>query len=134
MTTATARVFGALRGVILLVVIACATPGSASAGCGDYVTILSDPHGSAHHAIPAHGESTAPLMPPCHGPNCTELPVKHHAPLAPITTVGPQVKELAETLVSVGGTDHPPSSFDRITSTSRPVRRATSLFHPPRIG
>jgi hypothetical protein len=120
---------------LLLVVVACASPQRAAAECGDYVTILNAPPGSAHHAMPASPDSgDAPARAPCHGPNCQGAPVKHYPPLAPAAPVGPQAKEQAQYLESVGDADAPPAPFDRDSSSPRPVKRASSVFHPPRLG
>jgi len=122
------------RAALLLVAAACASPGRADAGCGDYVTILNGPAGSAHHPMPDADHPAAPANAPCHGPNCSGAPARDNPPLAPVTPVGPQGKELAHSigLVNVAGAQRP--AFDRDLTSPRPVRRASSVFHPPRVG
>jgi len=125
------------RAALLLVVVACASPQRAAAECGDYVTILNAPAGSTRHAMPSPadtGETRAPARPPCHGPNCQGAPDRHVPPPAPVAPAGPQGKELAQHLDVVDAVEAPPATFDRDTSSPRPVRRASSVFHPPRLG
>src|SRR5262245_34061869 len=131
-----------LRGwrVALLLAVACLTPGRASAECGDYVTILNGPGASAHQpmpgandgATPNHENTPSPVKPPCHGPNCSSTPDLPFPPLAPIAPVGTQVKELTGHLHPATEADAGPGrAFDRDTTSARPIRRASSVFHPP---
>jgi hypothetical protein len=127
------------RAALLLVAVVCAacgSPGRAAAECGDHVTILNrptvqpTPEGTAS---PAAGVPLAPPMAPCSGPNCSGGSERHPAPLAPVSTAEPPGKAVA----AIGGTVEPPgdaSSRVGDLTTSRPIRRATSVFHPPRAG
>jgi hypothetical protein len=114
--------FRGWRAGLLLVVAACATPNRATAGCGDYVTIL---NGSDSHQ---------PAKMPCHGPNCSEAPARQQMPLAPVSPVGPQVKEVVQSLLTLDVPIPSPDAFDRDHSFSRPIPGGSSIFHPPRHG
>ena len=121
------------RAALLLAAAACATPDRATASCGDYVTILNGQPSSGHHATPAApGEAPAPARPPCRGPNCSESPTRDAPPPAPVSPVGPRVKELVRCADPGDAAAAPRSSLGRDDSSPRPVRRATSVFHPPR--
>ena len=122
------------RAALLLVVAACATPDRASAECGDHVIILNAPASSNHDAMPGAAEMPKPIKLPCHGPNCSGSPTHDFPPLAPVAPVSSQLKELAQCLISVGDVDAPRPSFDRDMSSLRPTHRASSVFHPPRVG
>jgi len=123
------------RAALLLVAAAYATPGRASAGCGDYVTILNDSSGASHHHVmPAPGEATeSPAKPPCHGPNCSESPARHFPPVPPVPVSAP-AKELTHSFGSLAGANDRRRSFDRDDSSPRPIRNPSSVFHPPRLG
>jgi hypothetical protein len=123
---------------LLLVVVACASPGRATAECGDYVVILNtndpaSPDGRATPFSTPTGSVEHPASPkvPCSGPNCSRSPERHPAPFAPVSPPGPHGKEVVQTLGSVEPTD---SASSRICDfiSPRPIRRASSVFHPPR--
>jgi hypothetical protein len=122
------------RAAALLVVVACASPQRAAAECGDYAIILNAPAESAHPGPSAPGETHTPAPAPCRGSNCEGAPDRHVPPLAPVTPAGPQANEPAFGLEPTGGADREPRSFDRDHTSPRPVRRAASVFHPPRLG
>src|SRR5438270_582684 len=123
------------RAALLLAAAACATPGKASASCGDYVTILNGQSNSDHHATPAApGETPTPAKPPCRGPNCSGSPTRDAPPVPPPAPVSTPAKELTHNLGTLGGADGPRDPFARDASSPRPVRRASSVFHPPRLG
>lgn len=110
----------AVAGVLLAAGLA-ASSATARADCGDHVLVLGK-----------GGEPPAslPLM-PCHGPNCSNAP-KPLPPMtaAPTVTAPPQewgVSALVPALDS-----DPDSSAVVPDAAGRPVRRSTSLFHPPR--
>jgi hypothetical protein len=126
--------FRGWRAALLLVVIACASPNRATAECGDYVVVLNanDPASPDGRATPT-GMLDHPASPevPCSGPNCSRAPDRHPAPLAPVSTAGPHGKEVVQTLGSVEPSDRASSRLcDSISP--RPIRRASSVFHPPR--
>lgn len=117
----------------LVAVVACLSPGRASAECGDYVIIL-PPSGTPHPAKPepTTAPQPIPVTPPCHGPNCSGSPTRETPPASPPATGG-LMKESAR---HSAGTDFVPSvsgsPFPRDDTSPRPVRRASSIFHPPR--
>lgn len=121
---------------MLFVVVVCASPQRAQAGCGDYVTILSATAVAKTHAMPpvqvADGVP-APARMPCHGPNCSGAPTRDF-PASPASPVSQPVKEQAQGLAHAIEADPFRGSLDLDFTSLRPVRRATSIFHPPRIG
>jgi hypothetical protein len=125
-----------LRVALPLVVVACLTPNRASAECGDYVTILNGT--AARHAFPgdtpdaAADPGRAPVRPPCEGPHCSGSPARQAPPLAPVVPIGSQAKELTQHLGTDGSEADRGAACDRDMSSSRPIRRASSIFHPPR--
>ncbi|MCI0702358.1 MAG: hypothetical protein L0241_14845 [Planctomycetia bacterium] len=122
------------RAALLLVAVALLSPQSATAACGDHVTILNSPATLNQHTQPGASATPEPLAPPCQGPNCSGAPVRH-APLpAPVTPVSPQAKEVVQSLGLIGERDSARSSFARDFASPRPIHQANSIFHPPRIG
>ena len=117
---------------MLLVAGACLTPERASAGCGDHVTILNGSAANEHHAA-APADPSQPMKLPCQGPNCSGEPVRQQAPATPVAPTPPQGKEIAQTLDTLCDAGAPASPFDRDSAGSRPIRRSTYVFHPPRI-
>lgn len=124
--------FRGWRAALLLVAVACLSPGRAEAGCGDHVTILNAP-ANPDHVRPGTPETPAPA-PPCEGPNCSGNPSRDLPPLAPVTVAGPQVKEVVHNLALVGAPDGLRPPFNRDLTSPRPISRASSVFHPPRRG
>ncbi|HSQ54576.1 MAG TPA: hypothetical protein VLM40_02440 [Gemmata sp.] len=118
------------RAAVLLAAVALCTPEKAFAGCGDYITYPGD-----HQPTTAnHPDTSIPPKPPCHGPNCHGN-TPHEFPPAPPAPVTSPVKEDARLIGLVetpGDSDH--SHFDRDSDSARPIDRAFSIFHPPRIG
>ena len=105
--------FRGWRAALLLVVVACATPGRATAECGDHVTVLNGQATNALHATPAPVGTPASPKVPCSGPNCSRLPDRP-APLpAPAPVSGPHGKELAHVLDLLGPSDLAHSSRHR---------------------
>jgi hypothetical protein len=133
--------FRGWRAAFLLVAAACASPGRASAECGDHVIILNGPAAANAKAtptpanpIPTPDTQPAAPRPPCHGPNCSGSPAPK-APLAPITAPTSQFKEQAGQVVGdcdEGGDQG--ARFGRDSDSPRPIRRPSSVFHPPRLG
>jgi hypothetical protein len=112
-------------------------PALAHASCGDYVVLGSMPGGQAGHRNPLslqptalHARAHLPLLPPpCSGPECSrgKLP-----PLLPVASGSVPVEQWACLL---------PANLDPKTEVpfglpdsacARPVRLASSIFHPPR--
>ncbi len=126
------------RAALLLVVVACLSPGRVSAECGDYVTILNVPSGETHqqasHESGATDSHQSPARPPCHGPNCSGSPTREFPPIPPAPVTSNPVKEAVRHAGASDAADASPSAFDRDTTSLRPIRRAASVFHPPRLG
>lgn len=123
------------RVALLLVVIACATPGRASAECGDHVRILNGATAdSSDNGTPAATDtpSPAPGKAPCSGPNCSQAPERHSPPFAPAPPDSPQGKDVARLLGSVAMPDRGSAPVGDFASPL-PVRRPSSIFHPPRV-
>ena len=131
--------FRGWRAPLLLVAAACASPGRASAECGDHVIILNGPaaaNAKTTHtpANPTPDATPAAPRPPCHGPNCSGSPAPK-APLAPITAPTTQLKEQAGHAGSECEADRDSGTpFGPDSDCACPIRRASSVFHPPRLG
>jgi hypothetical protein len=134
-----------LRGwpvVLLLVAWFGFTPGLALAECGYYLTIRNAPLGSTHHPsttsadhpIPDDVGTPSPLKRPCNGPNCSSSPVREFPPLAPITPASASVKEVAQSFSTLDVEVNSAGSFGCGLICPRPIHRASSVFHPPRLG
>jgi hypothetical protein len=101
--------------------------GAASAGCGDYITVL-----NADGSVAGHPQQHQPPSVPCHGPNCS---ARQPLPVVPVTVPHGKfggAEELAATLVVE---EELPLSFASrvpLGSSGRPVRRTAAPFHPPR--
>ncbi len=129
--------FGGWRAAFLLVAVACATPQNAQAGCGDHVIIVKESPATDRHSVSGgeeEGRPHAPVPPPCRGPDCSQSPTRNAPPIAPVAPAGPSVsvKALAPSAGPVDGADSPRASLHPTTTSSRPIKRATSVFHPPR--
>lgn len=134
------------RVALLLVAVSCLTPGQTFAECGDYVVIRNAQTGTVPHASATsrHSSTTSPepgsdllkipipAKTPCHGPNCSGAPAHEHPPLVPVTSLSNQLKKQAQSSIPVEGEARTNSSFDRDQSSPHPIRRASSVFHPPR--
>jgi hypothetical protein len=83
------------RAALVLAVVACASPGRATAACGDHVVILnqntSDTDGRPLLAAEAADRPTP--RKPCSGPNCSGAPERPAPPSAPAPSSGPDGKE-----------------------------------------
>ena len=98
-------------------------PGSASASCGDYVTVVGQ--------TDAGHETGAPRS-PCTGPGCSNRPMTPILPLSTPVTSTAQAKELAARTAVEVETD-PCAGWQLFTATKRPDSSCTSaIFHPPR--
>jgi hypothetical protein len=115
---------------LLLAVGFFVSPGRASAECGDYVTIAGQP--SAHHAMPQAPDDGRPGDAPCNGPNCSK---RKDSPVAPVRAPATPTGETKPIGVTVGA-DLPPDAdggaWLTLSTSVRPVRTSTSIFHPPR--
>jgi len=123
------------RAALLLVAVACASPNRASAECGEHVTVLT-PTASASldaRATPAPGAAVLPASPkvPCSGPNCSRAPERPAPPFAPAPTAEPQAKEVLQV---PGAAEQPDGAASRLNDFTPPfpIRRSSSIFHPPR--
>lgn len=124
------------RVALLLVVIACATPGRVSAECGDHVQILNATaldNGDNATSATTVAQSQETEKVPCSGPNCSRAPERHSPPYAPAPPTAPQGKDAARLLGIVDTPDTDSAPAGDFTS-SLPVRRPSSIFHPPRAG
>jgi hypothetical protein len=131
MTASLTSVLRCWRAGVVLVAVACLAPGRASAGCGDYVTII-DASGNPAHNVAADDHGTPP---PCQGPNCSGSPVREAPPLAPAAPAGGQPQELTPHPGPAGGPDAgPAATLGRDSTSPRPIRRPSPVFHPPRAG
>jgi hypothetical protein len=121
--------FRAWRVALLLVAGALLSPQRASADCGSHVTVLNPTAESRQDAMPHTGAPTQPAK-PCQGPNCSGAPERNFPqPAPPAPTSGP-IKELVS-----GGSlfdrDDLPFTFERASTSARPIHRPLSVFHPP---
>jgi hypothetical protein len=134
MTKTFPSLFGGWRAALLLATVAVsASPGRATAACGDHVTILNAGVKDGVSATPDGGIPVPPRA-PCQGPNCSGAP-ERHAPLpAPAPSSGPQVKDVAHP----GEYSEHPAESARLFAGERtlphPIDVASSIFHPPRRG
>ena len=112
--------------VLLPAVVLLCCAGRSNATCGNYVQIIG-PDGTLQ--LPT-GHDPMPAERPCQGPECTGGP-KAPAPVPPAPT-----SPLSEVKGLVGDTDDPDTSttgyWPGSDAAGSPVRRPTSVFHPPR--
>jgi hypothetical protein len=128
--------FRAGRVAALLVVVACLSPGRVEARCAhpnaifktNLLTVETKAESSAQTSQAE--ESSAPWT-PCTGPECSGAPERPAPPLAPGAPAGAHAKEVAQALDVIEPLDGASSSVGNFTSP-RPIRRACSVFHPPR--
>lgn len=125
-------------GVLATLAAVALAPADARASCGDYV-IIGNPHVQghmAHHAampepapagmpMPGHGHK------PCSGPRCSGAP-----PASPVQPVPPPAPVRGE---DAGLASSPDTPFGQLSAAyrheeplQRPVRLASSVYHPPR--
>jgi hypothetical protein len=129
------------RAALLLVAGVLFSPGRSSAECGDYLTIHKQrSEANGDRAMPVSEQDveynfghSLPSKQPCHGPNCSSSPVREFPPLAPVIPTGPQLKDLAQQLYSTDQETALGSEFARDNPSVRPIHRASSVFHPPRL-
>ena len=124
------------RAALLLAAVALSTPGTASAGCGDYISYPNS-HPDAHAApmAPAADDPTpTPAKAPCNGPTCSGAPVREFPPVPPAPVTNPTKDQARHPGLTDPPGEEPGSAFDRDLNSPRPVRRANSIFHPPRLG
>ncbi|MBP3956157.1 hypothetical protein J8F10_12775 [Gemmata sp. G18] len=70
---------------------------------------------------------------PCQGPNCSGKPLRDSMPVPPVPTVPVPVKDQVLRVAAPGGEEQ--GQLLAYDSTSpRPILRASSIFHPPRLG
>jgi hypothetical protein len=121
------------RAAVLLAAVALGSPGTASAACGDYIT-YPDSHKNGHAApMTASEDDASPTQSPCEGRDCGGK--NREFPPAPSAPVSSPTKEQARSFTPSDATgDGSGTRFARDFDSPRPVRRATSIFHPPRLG
>lgn len=104
-------------------------PGRASAACGDYVTIA----GQDYRVMQSDQTDHNPAVParPCHGPGCSQRPDTPVAPLTAPVTASAQPKDCT---IRPAEDDTPagPGHLIPFSSSGRPARSPSAIFHPPR--
>jgi hypothetical protein len=131
-TTACGRSLGELCAIGLLATAALLSyPGTVTAGCGDYVTVLKPDGSVAEHP---HHDPTTPGAPrgPCRGANCSAPDAPPVAPPAPRAGHTGGADEWATDLSEPPDSDPSFTSRAPSHSSGRPVRRTAETFHPPR--
>jgi hypothetical protein len=127
-TTAVIRRCGLAAAVVFALAL---LPGRAAASCGDHVLILKGQTVEQPAKLDtAHRSPTVP----CDGPHCSGSPARESPPLSPVTTTGSSGKETAGVAGAHDTCADPAAPFERDSTSPRPVRRASSVFHPPRLG
>jgi hypothetical protein len=119
------------RAALLLVAVACSTPGRASAGCGDYIT-YPDSHKNSHAAPMTADHGATPAKAPCDGRDCSGKSPRDSLPIPAAPSGSPQAKVASRQLGDAGDSDAGPASILLDPTSSRPIRRAPPIFHPPR--
>jgi hypothetical protein len=117
-----------------------AAPAPVRAECGDYVVRTPAAEGAGYtgsQPMPAGIDPStkhAPTTPqrgriPCHGPGCS----RHSPPpLVPVSTNPIQPDEWGTMLGRQSGAGAAPAGRLLDTAAPHPVRRASSIYHPPR--
>lgn len=129
------------RAALLLVAAALLSPGRAEARCGHPGSVFkSDLIAAEPSAKPAqvtqsqHQPVEAPVPAvPCNGPNCSEAPDRHSPPPSTASTVEAGAKEATQVLGALEPPDDGAPHICALTS-SQPIRFASAIFHPPRVG
>lgn len=127
------------RVALLLGVVVCLSAGRAEA-CGEafFKVAYANPNGANQSMVPHQGEHSAPGAPgdrPCHGPNCSGSPTPNTPPVSSVPASSSTAKETARQLANDSDDcDSQRSLFTRDTTSRRPINRASSVFHPPRLG
>jgi hypothetical protein len=131
------------RAMVLLAAYLVFNSGRASAECGDYITIhvpaLSQDQGHSPQVTQTNTDLTPNEMPvfplkkqPCHGPNCSKSPTPN-SPLAPVVPVSTLIKEVPQQRVTESEEGDGTAAFPRDYISELPIRRSSSIYHPPRI-
>jgi hypothetical protein len=117
------------RAALLLVVVACLTPERASAGCGNHDGVFHDPLIAIDQQQTALPDDPTPTT-PCQGPNCS----RRQSPDAPPPATAPITPQATEAVIDSRAvlSEGSRSTFPCDFSSPRPVRRTSSIFHPPR--
>jgi hypothetical protein len=124
-----ARVYGRFPSFVigaLALVAALAYCPSASAACGDYVTVV----GAGVHPPSADAPGSPSPAPTCHGPGCSKAPSQ----AAPVSA--PKMVERPAPPAVGGAESVPPPpgvpGYPRVESPSPSSRHPSDIFHPPR--
>lgn len=107
--------------------------GKAEAGCGDYVTV-----GGVTFDLPmaghnVSGEPATPLVPKCHGPNCSAKP--NPLPLIPPvnhTKLAPPIDEWVAKVQSLVTQQSLSGTSIAIVSVGTPIHCSSITYRPPR--
>ena len=107
--------------------------GKAEAGCGDYVTI-----GGVTFDVPmaghnVSGEPATPILPKCHGPNCSAKP--NPLPLIPPvnhTKLAPPIDEWVANAQAIAAQSSLSGMSIAIVSVGTPIHCSSITYRPPR--
>jgi hypothetical protein len=104
-------------------------PEMAAASCGDYLS-----YGSSHHNIDddQHTDPQGDLNGPCHGPECSRQQSQSKLP-APPAPPQPTVDEWVSGIIGLPFFHFYACRRQRTEDDGFPVRRPSSIFHPPRV-
>ena len=107
--------------------------GRAEAGCGEYVTIggVTFDVPMAGHSV--SGEPATPLVPKCHGPNCSAKP--NPIPLIPPvnhTKLAPPIDEWVANVQSLAAQPSLSRISIAIDSVGTPIHCSSITYRPPR--
>jgi hypothetical protein len=129
------------RAVLPLFAVVLLSPGRASAECGDYITIRgSTSNTQLSHSMPFVDRMglyevgfSIPIKKPCQGPNCSSSPQRESPPITPVFPVSARVKELVKQAELTDDTPARNSSLLGDDFAQKPIDRAFSIYHPPRV-
>ena len=125
----TRRLFALAAMLVVLV----AFGGKAEAGCGEYVTIggITFDLPMAGHNI--SGEPATPIVPKCHGPNCSSKP--NPLPLIPPvnhTRLAPPIDEWVANAQAIAAQSSLSGISIAIVSAGTPIHCSSITYRPPR--
>lgn len=121
------------RVALLFVAFASVSSGQAQAGCGDHLAVWNP--NAAIAAVASNQlveQAVLPFSPiPCSGGNCSESPGRTSKPIDLVVSSGTQLKVAVAIPELIVLRDHTSMQVCDVIS-SRPIVRASSIFHPPR--
>ena len=114
--------------IATVAVVLFADGGTATASCGDYLTISGRTSAAAEMPAGEHSPKA-----PCHGPNCSATPIPHDLPLtAPLTKSLASDRQLATVNGGWQPTSAAPPRAWQLVSDCGTVSRPSVPFHPPK--